>query len=115
MGDLVRVVRSSVRKYPPIATGCGLGFQSSNQSSPELGTAIHSLTDTEVALPSEAAMFTLFAVGRVNTQFPVPSGTRPIEESVACNPNATELSKPPPLAGLSKRKRVSPLCLMLNP
>src|SRR6266702_4290836 len=98
-----------------MATGCRLGFQSSNQSSPELGTAIHSLTETEAALPSEAAMFALFGVGKVKTQLPVPFGTRPIETSVACNPKVTELSKPPPLAGLSKRKRASPDCLILNP
>ena|SRR5437867_9389396 len=108
MGDLVRLFKSSVRKKPPIATGCGLGFHNSNQSSPELGAAIHSLTFTLLALASDAGMFRLLAVGSVITQLPVPSGTRPIEKSAACNPKVTELSRPPPLASLSNRKMAPP-------
>src|ERR1043166_177658 len=98
-----------------MATGCGLGFQSSNQSSPELGAAIHSLILTDAGLATEARILPPFGVGSVTPQLPVPFGKRPIEKSVGCNPKATELSWPPPLAGLSKRKRFPPEALMLKP
>src|SRR6185503_14110380 len=38
-----RLARESDKYNPPIDTGCTLGLYSSNQSSPELGCAIHSL------------------------------------------------------------------------
>ena len=62
-----------------MATGCPLGFHSSNQSSPELGAAIHSFTFTRFALPSDAGSAAPPAVGKVSVHGPVPSGTRLIE------------------------------------
>src|SRR5215212_10095701 len=51
MGDFRRLASVSDKNNPPIATGCTLGLYSSNQSSPELGCAIHSLILSKFTFP----------------------------------------------------------------
>src|ERR1051325_10468879 len=94
-------------------TGWGFGFQSSNQSSPEVGAAIHSFTLIEFAFATAAGMLAPLGVGMVSVQLPVPLGTRLMEKSTAWRPYVTAFNSAPPPR--SKRYTLPPSALMLNP
>src|SRR5262245_11741521 len=82
-----RLARSSLNQRPLRFTGWALGLNTSNQSSlPEPGEAIHSLILNWSGSPSVAAMFTPPGLGVTSTQLLLPSGTRPMDQSAACNP-----------------------------
>src|SRR5688500_9860658 len=88
------------------------GFHNSNQSSPELGFAIHSLIFTAFALPSPTVSGAPPGVGNVSTHGPVPSGTRLMEKSVACKPYVSEFTM---FDEALKRNKLAPSPSMLKP
>src|SRR5688572_23418713 len=80
----------SAKDKPVNWTGRELELKSSNQSSPVVGVAIHSLTRKAVGEPSGWAMFAVPGVGVVRTNASEPAGIAPMEKSTACGPKRTE-------------------------
>src|SRR5688572_1605284 len=109
---VVGVVSVSDNQWSPMAIGCELGLNNSNQSSsPGAGLAIHSFTFVCNTSPRFTTRFEESGVGVVRTQFVLPSG-RLMEKSTACNPKVTWSSKAPPL---EIKYRESPVSFSPNP
>src|ERR1035437_7784527 len=86
MGESVFSVRVSVKNKPPRETGWVPLLNSSNQSLPVAGSAIHSLTMRLEASPRPAAVLGVSGLGTVRVQTREPLGTRPMETSGVWRP-----------------------------
>src|SRR5580765_862071 len=89
MGDFFGTSRSSVRYNPPRATGEDSALNISNQSSPAVGSAIHSWICKARGGTRDSDWFGRLGVGTFNVHSLSPVGIRPIERSGNWSPNLT--------------------------